>query len=171
MICWWYRLRPTIDIQDAVLCPRATNNLFTTMTCVKETQSNQACVRISFQKSDSTNWISILRECHISSERFLICSTNGQISCSFYCNKHKHSRNLPYESSASSEKRVCFCSLFCSVEKPSYAHSDQLLHCEPVLCRYPGLHYLPSCQSRSGHHRNMVLWRYTLSNLTLFTGK
>lgn len=111
-----------------------TNNLFTAKTCVKETQSNQACVRISFQKFDSINWISILRACHIRSERFLICSTNGQISCSFYCNKHKHSRNLPYESLASSEKRVCFCSLFCSVEKPSYAHSDQLLHCEPVLC-------------------------------------
>lgn len=77
---------------------------------------------------------------------------------------------LSYDIILSKIKRDLFFSLFCSVEKPSYAHSDQLLHCEPVLCWYPGHHYLPSRQSRSGHHRNMVLRRDTLSDFTLFTG-
>lgn len=62
-------------------------------------------------------------------------------------------------------------SLFCSLEKSSHAHSDQLLHCELVLCWYPGDNHVSSCKSCGGHYRNMVLWKNPVQDLTLLTGK
>lgn len=67
-------------------------------------------------------------------------------------------------------KMCSISSLFCSLEKPPHAHSDQLLYCEPLLCWHPCHSHVPSCKPSRGHHRNVVLWRYTLSNITLFTG-
>lgn len=127
---------------------------------------------MNIQKFGSTQCISIFQSHHIGSIRFLICSRKA------YCHRAvltvpnaQTLQKIPLWIMSIKWKNVLFFpSLFCSVEKPSYAHSDQLLHCEPVLCWYPGHDYLPSRQSCSGYHRNMVLWRHALSDLTLFAG-
>lgn len=61
-------------------------------------------------------------------------------------------------------------SLFCSVEKPSHAHRDQLFHSESLLRWRAGHHHLLACQSGGGHHRDLVLWEHTLQNCAIFTG-
>lgn len=62
-------------------------------------------------------------------------------------------------------------SLFCSVEEPPHAHRDQLFHSESVLRWCAGHHHLPACQSRGGHHRDLVLWEHALQNRAIFTGR
>lgn len=62
-------------------------------------------------------------------------------------------------------------SLFCSLEKSSHAHSDQLLYREPVLRRHPGDNHMSSCKSSGGHYRNLVLWTDLVQDTTLLTGK
>ncbi len=66
---------------------------------------------------------------------------------------------------------VSLFSLFCSLEKPSHAHGDQLLHREPVLRRHPGHNHMSSCKSCGGHYRNLVLRTDPVQDTTLLTGE